>query len=235
MIAPYQPFRVLETCLDTPPIFAAHYFHEAATAIANKIDTAVTVNQGGMVVYVTLITHDSFQNNAFQFSVPAFPADPAPPVKAAQGDNPYDNATAQQDYQNAFASWQVALVTQHQKLAGLRSQVKQETDKMRSEGAPYDNTGADVFGCLDTASQHFQGVTGEKFLLIASPLINNTLLQAATISLAGVSVRVIWHTCTIASICQSNDANWKKRFLQFGAKDVQFYDPAQEEASPVTF
>jgi len=49
--------------------------------------------------------------------------------------------------------------------------VKKWTDALRSLPAPFDNTGADVYGCLQDASQHFQGVTGEKFLLIASPLV----------------------------------------------------------------
>lgn len=236
LVAPLQPYHVVQVCLDTPPLFSARFFREAAIAIADRVDASVTVNQFGLAVYVTLITHNSFQNDAFQFSVPAFPADPASPPPPTLGDDPYANAQSQSDYQKAFAAWQEALISQHHKLALLRAQVKKWTDTLRSLPAPFDNTGADIYGCLQDASLHFQGVTGKKILLIASPLINNTLLQASpNISLSNASVRVIWHTCTIASTCQANNAYWLHMFVKFGSKDVTFFDPAQSAVEKPTF
>jgi hypothetical protein len=236
MSAPYQPVRIVQLCLDTPPLFPARLMHEATSTIADRIDSAVTVNFGGLLVFVTYISHDSYQNAAIQFSVPAFPADPVSPPPPRQGDDPYANAKSQSEYQKAVAAWQAQLTAQHRKLAALRAQVKQWTNTLRSLPAPFDNTGADVWGCLQDASQHFQDVAGEKFLLIASPLINNTLLQASrNVSLAGASVRVIWHTCWVASTCQANNAYWRHIFLQFGAKDVTMYDPAQSAVEKPTF
>jgi hypothetical protein len=236
IITPYQPYRVVQVCLDTPPLFPARLMHEATSAIADRIDSAVTVNLGGLLVFVSYISHDSYQNAAIQFSVPAFPADPAFPPPPKLGDDPYANAQLQSEYQKAFAAWQEALISQHHQLTLLRAQVKKWTDTLRSLPAPFDNTGADVYGCLQNASQHFQGVTSEKFLLIASPLVNNTMLQASrNIKLASASVRVIWHTCTIASTCQTNNAYWLHMFLKFGATDVTFYDPAQSAVEKPTF
>jgi len=173
-----------------------------------------------------------------QLSVPAFPADPAAPVPPKVGDDPYHNADMQQAYQHAYADWQRQLIARHQQLGLLRSQVKQWTNRLRDLPIPYDNTGADVYGCLQTASQHFQGVGGEKMLLIASPLINNTMLQASpTISLAGVTIKIIWHTCVpnVAASCQANDASWKHLFLHLGAHSVTFFDVAQSEIEHPSF
>ena len=55
------------------------------------------------------------------------------------------------------------------------------------------------------------------------------------ISLSGAKVLVIWHTCTIESVCQTNDASWKHLLLQDGAKSVAFYDVHQSEVEQPTF
>ena len=47
ILAPYQPFRIVQICLDTPPIYPERLFHAAANAIADRIDSAITVNFGG--------------------------------------------------------------------------------------------------------------------------------------------------------------------------------------------
>jgi len=236
--AQFQPFRSVQLCVDSPPLYPARFAREAAAALADRIDSAVNVNFGGLVVYVSYITSDSFQNAAMQFSIPAFPADPAAPQQPKLGNDPYQNADMQLAYQKAFARWQEALISQHHKLALLRAQVKQWTDKLRSLHVPYDPTGADPWGCLDDASQHFQGVTGEKYLLIASPLLSTTTLQKRdNISLAGVTVKIVWHPCVpkVASTCLANDAAWKHRLLHFGARSVTFEDVPQSQVEKPAF
>src|SRR5437588_4758094 len=69
IITPYQPYRVVQVCLDTPPLFPARLMHEATSAIADRIDSAVTVNFGGLLIFVSYISHDSYQNAAMQFAV----------------------------------------------------------------------------------------------------------------------------------------------------------------------
>jgi len=236
--SPFQPFRVVQLCLDTPPLYPARLAREAAATVADRIDAAVTVNQAGLQVFVSYITSDSFQNAAFQFSVPAFPADPTPPPPPKVGDDPYQNAEMQQVYQQAFAAWQGQLIIRHHQLALLRAQIKQWTDRLRSLPVPYDNAGADPWGCLDDASVHFQGVTGEKYLLIASPLVSTTTVQKRdNLSLAQATVKIIWHTCVpaIAQTCQAHDATWKHLLLQYGAKTVTFFDVAQSRVEKPTF
>ncbi len=234
ILASYQPFRIVQICLDTPPLYPERLFRSAAKAIADHIDSSITVNSGGMEVYVTLITHDSYQDDALQFSIPAFPSDPSKP-QLSQNDNVYNNANANSNYQNKLASWQQALVSQHRKLAELRKQVKQYTNELRSLPDPYDAKGADVFGCLQDATLHFQQA-GEKYLLIASALVNNTDLQQSThINLSGATVHAIWRICQVAATCQSSNAYWTQVFLKDGAKTVSFYDPASSDNEKPTF
>ena len=77
--SPYQHFRIVQICLDTPPLYPESLFRTAANTIADRIDSSITVNYGGMGVYVTLITHDSYQDDVLQFTIPSFPADPPKP------------------------------------------------------------------------------------------------------------------------------------------------------------
>jgi hypothetical protein len=234
ILAPYQPFRIVQICLDTPPLYPERLFRTVANAVADRIDSSITVNFSGMEVYVTLITHDSYQNDVLQFLIPAFPADPSKP-QFVQSNNVYNNADVNSTYQSELASWQQALVGQHHKLAELRKQVKQYTNKLRSLPDPFDDTGADLWGCLQDATLHFQPA-GEKYLLIASALVNNTDLQkSAYINLSGASVRVIWRICQVAATCQASNAYWTHVFLKDGAKAVSFYDPASSDNEKPTF
>lgn len=247
IVSAYQPYRVIQVCLDTPPISPAQYFHATAAMIADRIDEVATVNQGGLVVYVSLIEHDSLQTSVLTITVPPVPADPQKPVLEASPDpssyqNPYDLSAAVDRVNKANAAlldrWQSSLKQSHQALALIRESVKKQTDRLRGLSVPYDNTGADVYGCLDLASTHFQGVKAVKTLLIVSPLVNNTSRQEISgVDLSGASVVVIYHSCPqdVASICLANDSYWKRMFLQFHAGSVKFYDPAQTQAEKPTF
>src|SRR5207253_8893232 len=131
--------------------------------------------------------------------------------------SPYDLADAVDKVKKANAqlldTWQAQLKSNHQQLTTIRAAVKQETNKLRSLPAPFDNTGADVYGCLDLASQHSRNSKAVKTLVIASPLVNNTNSQeTSNISLAGASVKVIFHACPqgVASVCLANDVRWKQ-------------------------
>jgi len=242
--SPHQPYRVTQVCLDGPPFFKADLFHQAATQIADKVDALVAPNQDGLLVYVSLIEHDSLQTSVMTIKVPALPADPAQPQlkpmpNSSSYNSPYDLAQAvevvKKSNTDSLQTWQAVLKSNHAFLKSARAQVRVLTDKLRGLTAPYDVTGADVFGCLDLASQHFQHVQAQKSLVIASPMINNTTRQKATIDLSGVSVNVIYRNCVIASACASNDNFWRGVLLSSHARSVNFYDPAQSQASLPAF
>jgi hypothetical protein len=236
IIAPWQPSSVISACLDTPPLFPESYFRKAAAAVAEWIEKAVTVNFGGTVVYVSRISSASFEDDALTLRIPPIPADarePTPPP--SNGD--YADADTVRAYQRAVATWQRTLDANHRYLAQVRHMVRQRINKLLTLADPYDDRGADVLGCLATASSHLQQTPGEKkYLVIASPMVNNVLLQKAhTLNFAGVTVEVIWRTCQIASVCQASDESWGRLFRQFGARRVSFKDPAESEASGLQF
>ena len=239
IVSPFQPFRVVQVCLDTPPLFPSGYFHQAAVAIAARLDALVMPNQGGLTAYVSLIEHDSLQTSVLTITVPPIPADPPRPQllplpNSALFSSPYDYAQAldavKKSNADFLANWQAQLKSNHDLLSRTRTLVKKETDRLRALAAPVDSIGADIWGCLDLASQHFQHEHGLKSLVIASPLINNTALQVANVDLSGASVTVIYRNCVIESICLANDSYWKRIFLSSHARSVNFYDPAQSQA-----
>jgi len=242
--AQHKPFHVVEFCDDTPPLNPPGYFHQAARQIAASIDSLTTVDQDGLVLYVSLIEHDSLQTSVLTITVPAIPADPAQPTlkplpNSEQFNSPYDYAQAldsvKKENANALSKWQVELKANHVLLRQARAQVKSQTDKLRALTAPYDNIGADVWGCLDQSSQNFRNVRALKTLVIASPLINNSTVQESNIDLSSAVVDVVYHSCTVASTCLANDDYWRHVFLSSHARSVSFYDPAQSEASLPVF
>ncbi len=240
VLVPFQPYRVEQYCINTPPIFPASLFRQATNALANRVGSLITSNMGGRAVYVNLITHDSLQNNVLSLKVPAFPADPVPPPSPKLGDDPYQNSDVQHAYQQAFATWQLQLIAQHTKLARLRMQVKQWADQLRSLDPArfYDPIADDLYGCLVDASQHVQNVNGDTVLILSTPLVDNTLVNvSSSINLAGVSVIVIFRTCipAVTSVCAASDAYWTHLFMQYRAKSVKILDPAQSEIEEPTF
>lgn len=125
--------------------------------------------------------------------------------------------------------WQNDLRNQHVAVARALAAVKQETNKLRSYAPPYDNKGADVYGCLQDASQHFRNSRGSNYLIIASAFVNNTSVnETGNINLSQAHVRGIWRSCPDAQVCTEHDATWKNTFIQLGAnQDVTFYDQQQ--------
>jgi hypothetical protein len=232
---PAQPFRLISVCLDTPPLFPETYFRKAAGAVADRIDSSVTVNSAGAVVYVSRISSNSFQDDALTIRIPAVPPDPLMPQRP-QGNGDYGDADKARAYQGELATWQQQLVANHRALAQLRHSITQQTNKLRALPDPYDNAGADQYGCLADASAHLQQMPGERILVIASAMVNTTFLQKTDrLNLSGVTVEVVWRTCQIASECQAGNDAWGRLFRRLGARRVSFSDPAQSEVSGVQF
>jgi hypothetical protein len=210
---------------------------EAESAVADKVDSLVTANQAGANIFVSLITHDSLPTNMLAFSVPPVVAFSTLPVAPVYGDDPYKNAQLKRDYNKAVASYGKTIQQEQNNLTTIRSQVKQNTDKLRNLAPVYDNQGSDTWGCLYNASQDLMHTTtGVKYLVIASALINNTTLQETNnLTLYGAAVRFIWRSCRIASVCQQENASWKQTLLHAGASSVDFYSVAYSEATHVSF
>src|SRR5216110_2000491 len=152
----HRSHRIIQICLDTPPLYPATTFTKAANLIANWIEADVTVNQDGFKVYVGEIRSRSFQINVVApIEVPAIPADgteptPQPDYTPQPGENGYHatdmQATITAANDQGHTNWQNQVVHNHKTLATTLEKVKEETNALRSLTPPYDDKGADVYG-----------------------------------------------------------------------------------------
>ncbi len=251
IIVQHRPFRVIQICLDTPPEYTPDLFHQAANKISEWIEAGITVNQDGFVVYVGEITSQSFQSNVLDpIHVPAIPADQPepvlqPPYTPQPGENVYHAADVQatRDAVNdqAYTDWQNKLTSNHAAVAAALAKTQEATKQLRALEPTYDDKGADVWGCLADASQHFQNTpTAEHHLIIAATLTNTTAINRTPVTtLADASVQVIYRDCSqiTAPQCAENDAWWKQTFIQLGARQesIAFSDIQQSALLPPLF
>ena len=120
----------------------------------------------------------------------------------------------------------------------LQTQVKQETDTIRSLQLQTSAGGTDVFGCFDSAADNFATVPAGaiKTIVVISDMQNNqTLQETKTLNLQGVSVKVYYRQCEVASACQQNDRYWRGVLQAFGVTSVTFYSPADSQALGISF
>lgn len=241
---PHQPYRVVQYCPDTSKSVPEMVFHDSNNKVADWIDQAVQPNSEGLLLYANLITANSFapRSTVLQITIPPLPPDPPKPVPQAMptptGDNVADaQARHRIEEQNtqAIQEWQQQLAKNHERLAQVRGQVRQQTDHLRGLNDPgADHT--DVFGCVKRGSLRFQGINGKTLLLLATDLINTTWQEwTPDYPLPNTQVDVIFHYCSDAPTCDANDANWRQTFLHAGASVVAMYDPAESMTLPNPF
>jgi hypothetical protein len=228
-------------------------FVAVAKKVADWIDVGVTVNQEGFVVYVGQIRSRSFQVDVVPpIEVPAIPNDdpeptPRPDYTPQAGENGYHatdmQSTITATNEQAHANWQKQVNQNYQMVQDNKTRIKAKTDAIRALDPEVDvgHEGADVYGCLADASQHFQNTpvpneqTAEYDLIMASSFINNTSVNISpNINLHGAHVYGIYRSCTefsSVSSCLNDDASWKRILVNLGAnQDITFYDPLQSQS-----
>lgn len=242
LTAVYTPHKTIDVWLDDTSIYPREYFTEAKNALADALDQSVQVNSGGLVVFINIITGNSWNpaNTLLTIVVPALGPDPLPPTLQAQptptGD-PFTDAQAAKQVSNANAhalsQYQTTLRAHHALLARIRAQVHTLTNKLRALNPAIDSSGdVDVSGMFGRASQRLNAGKSMRLLIIASSLEQNTWQQFAPYeTLWGVHVRVLWEYCLNAPECIQNNTFWRGAFLHAGAApDVKIDDPGQSEA-----
>ncbi len=222
----YEPFLALHVCLDNTLSYPIQFQQEAVQNIADRIDSYITPNMGGMLVDVNLIEANSLQDTLVSFSVPAIPAIPPKPQS---GNDPYK-------YAAALKEWNKTVPKVNSLVASVRAQIKPSLDTLRSFHKQ-EVGGTDIPGCADTASGEFAHVTqGNKLLLYVSDMQNNIDVQFSKhTNLYGAAVRIIFRPCQVQSACQQNDAFWTQQFKAWNASSVEFFSPAESEAEKVSF
>jgi len=232
---PYRPLLDIVYFVDGPPNYPTETAIQADTAVADAVDNLVTANQGGVRLFVGYIDSSSFEHYALTITVPAVSAAPTPPVCQTFSD-PYKQAQARKECKKQFPLWQKAYDAWQKNFTSVKASVHQETDGLRKLKPRFDNTGSSIWGGLFTAARDFQGVAGNKVLLIASTLIQNQNDPVPTgFTLSHVIVEIIFHNCiTSASDCAANDANWRQIFKRYGASKVSFSSVQESQVQPVS-
>jgi hypothetical protein len=243
-IVPFRPFTVVQICLDVTGSYPYADFKKAEGKVADAIGEFVRPNTGGLLVYASLITDNSWQDESTFFTarINAIPADPLPPVLAkyvSTGNVFLDKKQAKQVEQandDALQSYQVLLKQRHAQLALLRQQVYSQTNKLRAYSPSQTNIGTDIFGCIERAAKRLQGVQANKLLLVSSDLQNNLLTQdVGSLDLTGIRVAVIYHYCADAATCQQGNAWFTGLVRRAKAQSVNLYDVAQSDNLPDVF
>jgi hypothetical protein len=227
-------------CADDTGSYPHEDFRGANRLVAQSVVDAVTPNTDGLTLYATLINSRTFDpaSSLDPFiipAIPAYPTLPAPVATPTQG-NPISyekekrDAAAKQDAAISAYNDQMAAATKQ--LADLKKQVTTDTARLVNLDPPVDEIATSVWGCLQRARERFQGVTGKKYLIIASDMENNTNVDyttdfTRTRALDGVTVAVVYYYCADARTCQSKTAQWQGIFAAAGAASATFTDPAQ--------
>ena len=241
IIVAYQPHKTIDVWLDDTSTYPREYFTQAKNALADAIDQSIQVNSGGLVVFINIITSNSWNpdNTLLTIVVPPIGPDPLPPVlqaKQTQTGDPFTDAQAAKKVNDAnaqtLAQYQATLLAHHAVLATVRGQVRRLTDTLRNLNPAIDTRGVDLWGMFGRASQRLNAGKSMRILIIASSLEQNTWRQFAPYeTLWGVHVRVLWHYCLNAPDCIQTDTFWRGAFLHAGAApDIKFDDPAQSNA-----
>lgn len=213
------------------------YTQEAVPAVADNIVADTTVNQDGATYYVTPVTDDTLRNTLDPITSPALAADPQEPAyQAIPSQKPNEDPIAHNqrvaqiegENQQAYDNWQEQLHANHQALTEARRKAQAAVQPLRHLRVPTVPI-TDLWGCLKSASNHFQH-PGRHVLVLTGDLVNTTdLHKSDQISLAGAPVLVIWYYCQVASVCDANKAQWQDYFLSHGARSVQYFDKAASE------
>lgn len=235
---PHRPHVTEQGCSDVTASYPHDFAIRADHLMADWLDGAVQSNQDGVTAYVSLIDSMSYDpiSTPLVIMIPATPPDPQPPTLAplpTPTGNPYTDgqlrAQIQAQNDQAMRRYQEALAAEQAQLDAIRWQVHDQTNKLRALDPPVASR-TDVWGCLKRASERLSGEPGNKIVLIASDMENNTRQDyVPNLSLAGASVWVIMYQCSRAPECAAKTKQWRGIFSSAGAQDVRFFDPAQTQ------
>jgi len=201
-----RPAILVQYCADSTGSYPRNDFVGANRLMATTLKNAVTANQGGVTLYATAITHNTFDpGNTLKpaFSIPAIPAYGVPPTPwptHAPEDPITDNATATAvaiQTGKGITTYNATVTATDQQFEQAQSMINSDVGRLTSWNPRVDTAGTSVLGCLQLAAQRFEGQLGQKMLYIASDMKNNTQVDATKNfaqehKLAGVIVHVIY-------------------------------------------
>lgn len=236
-----RPALFVQYCDDDTGSYPSPYFAQANALMATTLKNSVTTNQGGVTLYATAITHNTFdaRNTLAPFTIPAIPSYGVPPTPwpTHAAVNPVtDNATAtavEAETGKGIADYNATVAQVDQQLEGAKSAVNKDVKRLTSWKPQVDTIATSVLGCLQLAAERFQGQSGQKMLYIASDMRNNTEVDATQNfakdhRLSGVIVHVIFFYSPTAAANEQKSTYWCRLLTSAGATTVLFSDPKMQ-------
>lgn len=225
---PLAPAKTIVFCNDESGSYPVSYFQSAARKVAGWVDQLVQPGQAGSTTYVRYINSDSYSDSAYYITidVPSIGYEPSEPVPLPTPPplNPPARATATSGtlaMQAAYNSQKAAIDKQ---LNDGKKAVKVQTDHLRQ--MPHLGSGSsDIWGCFQKATDLFLGVSGSKYLVIASDMEIAGPQQKVKVNLNGASVTVINYKCYDASSCYSRENYWVNALKGDHPGSIHFLDP----------
>jgi hypothetical protein len=180
-----RPPLLIQYCADDTTSYRRTYFVQANKLIASDLQDAAISNQGGVTLFATAITHNTFDPaNTLDpaFIIPATPdygTQPKPMPTAGPNNPVFDPATA-----TAVRTYTIATYTMYNDHAkAIATAIQNTKNSINSDAArliawnPHvDAGGASVLGCFQLAAARFKDAPSGtvKMLYIASSLQNTT-------------------------------------------------------------
>jgi hypothetical protein len=205
--------------------------------MAGWVDQLPAINSEQATVYVTYINSQPYlpASTPVSFTIPRvsnWPLQQLTPVPSCP-DNPYScsdtqatvtaaNATSNVQYQQQITKIQAQLVA-------VEQWTKQQTKQLAALRPVIDNRSTSIWGVLNLAAQRFKGTQGEKYLILASDLGNNTAIDEVPPDLTGFHIIVAYMYCTSAVSCQNTKATWSAIFKRAHAASWRFLDPSESQ------
>lgn len=195
------------------------------------------VNSEPATIYITYLNHAPYlpASSPLSFTlagVPDWPQLQTTPVPSCPN-QPYACIPAQE---TVTAHNSAATVTYQQQLQEVKGQLQaaqqkaqQYSQQVQALNPAIDDKATSVYGVLNLASERFSGVTGDKWLILASDLGNNTAIDEIAPDLTGVHVLVLDLYCTSAVSCSQMKTTWKAVFTRAHVASVAFLEPAESQ------
>lgn len=240
---PVRPALLIQYCDDVTTSYPRADFQAANALIANALVQSVGANQGGVTLYATAITHNTFDpanTLAPVFKVPAIAAyQPTPtvlPTYVPQNPNtdpPTETAIANARA-TAIASYNGGVLSIDQQIQHAQAAVTRDVGRLKTWNPPPDNIATSILGCFQLAAQRFAGQPGVKLIYLATDFGNNTYIDNAQPlvtqhQLAGVIVHAIYFYSPTAVAAAQTETQWCSYLLSAGAKSVTFNDPSSSQ------
>lgn len=211
--------------------------HQFLQQMAGWIAALPQVNSEPATLYITYLNHAPYlpASSPLSFTlagVPDWPQVQTTPVPSCPN-QPYACIPAQE---TVTAHNSAATVTYQQQLQEVKGQLQaaqqkaqQYSQQVQALNPAIDDKATSVYGVLNLASERFSGVTGDKWLILASDLGNNTAIDEIAPDLTGVHVLVLDLYCTSAVSCSQMKTTWKAVFTRAHVASVAFLEPAESQ------